>query len=155
MRGSRCVGVLRSQAGFGGNRPTILNDFLDQVLGNGKFYDLIAVHKFEEKSKAHFDDHLNFIRANYGKVTTQKGFAKRRFFCSAFAVACYAVVGIIGKSAQVAYSPEFFSPAGLYRDPTFGWLLGYLLPEGGSIPEEDPLLSATLWRDLQDVRWWQ
>lgn len=154
MQDSQCVGVLRSQANFGGDRPSKLNDFVANVWLQNRFYNLIAALDFKRSSEDYFDNQLEFIRTNYGKVTTDEEFAQQSFFCSAFVVACYTVVGIIGESAQVAYPPQFFSPAGLYQDPTFGWLLGYLIPEGGSVPADDPLLSATLWRDLQDVRWW-
>ena len=153
LQGSRCVGVLRSQLGFGGDRPDKLNKFIDAVCDNRKFYNLVAVVNFRRRSKEYFEDQLEFIRNNYGKVAAREKFETQSFFCSAFVVASYTVVGIIGESAQVAYPPEFFSPAGLYRDPTFGWLLGYLLP---SIPDKDPLLSeTTLWPDCQGARWWQ
>jgi hypothetical protein len=106
-------------------------------------------------SKDHFDNQLDFIRKNYGKVTSHDEFAEQSFFCSAFVVACYTVVGIIGDSAQVAYQPDNFSPGQLHQDPTFGWLLGFLVPEGGSVPEDDPVLTqATCWRDLMSEWWW-
>jgi hypothetical protein len=146
---------MRSQIGFGGKRPDDLKAFIDQVLYRKRFYNLIAAYNLERDSKCYFDNQLEFIRRNYGEITSHEKFSEKSFFCSAFVVACFSVVGIIGESAQVAYPPEFFSPAGLYREPTFGWLLGYLLPEGGSIPDADPLLSATtLWRDCPDARWW-
>jgi hypothetical protein len=154
IRGSACVGVLRTQLGFGGNRPDRLNDFIGAVIKGKKFYNLVAAHNFERDGKNYFDNQLEFIRTNYGKVSPREKFAAMSFFCSGFVVACYSVVGIIGPTAQVAYPPEFFSPAGLYRDPTFGWLLGYLIPEGGSIPGNDPLLEMTLWRDCLAARWW-
>lgn len=155
IEGCRCVAVLRSQLGFGGGRPRKLNEFVDAVLKHGRFYDLIAVTGFEKASKQYFDDQLEFVRNNYGKVTSDEEFARQSFFCSAFVVACYSVVGVIGPTAQIAYLPNAFSPGSLYQDPTFGWLLGYLVPEGGSVPEDDPVVTqATLWRDLPDCRWW-
>lgn len=155
IEGNRCIAVLRSQLGFGGNRPRKLNEFVDAVLKHGRFYDLIAVIGFEKTSKQYFDDQLELIRNNYGKVTSDEEFARQSFFCSAFVVACYSVVGVIDPTAQIAYLPDAFSPGSLYQDPTFGWLLGYLIPEGGAVPEDDPvLIRATLWRDLLDCRWW-
>lgn len=124
------------------------------MIKQGNFYNLTAVLDIEQSSREYFDNQLEFIRRNYGTVTTQEEFAKQSFFCSAFVVACYAVVGVIGESAQTAYPPEFFSPAGLYTDPTFGWLLGYLVPEGGSVPASDPVQWQTRWRDIPDARWW-
>jgi hypothetical protein len=70
-------------------------------------------------------------------------------------LACHQAAGIIDNSAQVAYPPEYFSPAHLYEDATFGWLFGYLLPEGGSVPSNDPLLlKSTLWREIDERPWW-
>ena len=134
LLGSQCVAVLRSQLGFGHDRPTKLNEFVAAVLESGKFYNLIAAATFPKRSADYFANELDFVRKNYGKVTSHEEFAEQRFFCSAFVVACYAVVGIIGETAQVAYKPNFFSPGHLYQDCIFGWLLGYLLPEDGSIP---------------------
>lgn len=155
MQGNQCVAVLRSQLGFGADRSRKLNQFIASVLGQRKFYDFIAVARFKKRSAEYFDNQLEFVRENYGKATSHEEFAEQSFFCSAFVVACYTVVGIIGGTAQVAYQPNNFSPGKLGEDPTFGWLLGYLVPAGGAIPTDDPLLTqATLWRDCQDVRWW-
>lgn len=155
IEGSGCVAVLRSQLGFDGDRPRRLNEFVDSVLAESRFYDLIGAVNFGKAAKSHREKQLNFIRCNYGKVTSSDEFAKRSFFCSAFVVACYSVAGVIGPSAQVAYVPDMFSPGNLHQDPIFGWVLGYLLPEGGSVPDDDPLQTqGTLWRDQQDCRWW-
>jgi hypothetical protein len=73
-----------------------------------------------------------------------------------FVTACYEAVGIIGPSAQVAYPAEFFSPANLYQDATFGWLLGYRVPMNGEVPQDDPVFTnATLWRDIEETPWWE
>lgn len=155
IAGSGCVAVLRSQYGFGGQRPRQLNAFVDSVLAQGRFYDLLGAVNFGKASKQHEGDQLDFIRRNYGQVTSNEEFAKQSFFCSALVVACYSVAGVIGPSAQVAYVPAMFSPGSLHQDPTFGWLLGYLVPEGGSVPDDDPVQTqGTLWRDLMDCRWW-
>ena len=155
MQGNQCIAVLRSQLGFSGDRPSRLNKFVGAVLEHKKFYDFIAVDSFSKRSADYFVNQLEFVRKNYGEVTSHEEFAEQTFFCSAFVVACYAVAGVIGETAQVAYQPNNFSPGHLSEDPTFGWLLGYLIPEGGAIPPDDPLLTqATLWRDCQDVRWW-
>lgn len=148
LQGIRCVAVLRSQYGFGADRQSTLVKFVDAVLENRLFYDFKGIGKFRKHSADYFNNQLEFIRKNYGKFTTPDEFSKQRFFCSAFVVACYAVVGIIDECAQVAYQPESFSPGHLYRNPTFGWLLGYLVPEGGTVPSDDPALETTLWRDL-------
>ena len=90
----------------------------------------------------------------FGKVTSKEEFARQSYFCSALVVACYTISGVIEGSAEAAYPPDVFSPADLYRDPTFGWFLGYLARDADSIPADDPLMAMTLWRDHQDMRWW-
>ncbi|MEH7830483.1 hypothetical protein [Gemmobacter denitrificans] len=155
LHGSRCIAVLRSQCGFGEYHRQKLAAFVAAVNANAKFYDLISVLKFKTESTAYFENQLEFIRENFGRHTLSEEYARQSFFCSAFIVACYSVVGIIHETAQVAYQPDFFSPGHLCKDPTFGWLLGYLVPDGGSVPHDDPaLLNATLWRDCPDLRWW-
>ena len=155
LESSLCVGVLRSQIGFGHDRPNKLVAFVEDVQKNKSLYNLVAVLDFKKRSKNYVESQLSFIRENYGKITPYKKFTKMSFFCSAFVVACYCVVGIIGNTAQAAYKPEFFSPAGLYRDPTFGWLLGYLVPDGGVVPDDDPLLiEATQWSQNLNAKWW-
>lgn len=155
LENSLCVGVLRTQCTFGNERKNKLCSFIEEVCKSKRFYNLIAAYNFEKNSKNYFDDQLSIIRENYGKYTTDDEFSKQSFFCSAFVVACYSVVGIIAANAQTAYLPEAFSPAALYRDPTFGWLLGYILPEGGSVPDDDPLLTeTTLWSQHSSNQWW-
>jgi hypothetical protein len=155
MRGAQCVAVLRTQLGFGPRRAFELDAFVTSVVGSRKLYDLLGVRSFEERWAERSHNELDFLRANYGKVTTKEAFAKRSFFCSAFIVACYTVVGLIGASAQAAYPPDYFAPGHLFEDPTFGWLLGYLVPDHGAVPADDPLLTqATLWRDNLSARWW-
>lgn len=149
---SLCVAVLRSQAVFSAEREHRLNGFVDTVIGRRKFYDFITAINFEKNRDANLITQLEYIRENYGKTTSVEDFAKQSFICSAFVVACYSVVGIIGETAQAAYKPNDFAPGHLGKDPTFGWLLGYLVPRDGSIPDDDPLLvTATLWRDVQSL----
>ena len=155
LEDSLCVGVLRTQLVFGCDRVNKLRSFVEEVLQSRKFYNLVAANNFQKNSKSYFDNQLSFIRENYGKYTPYDEFAKQSFFCSAFVVACYSVVDIISATAQVAYLPEAFSPASLYCDSTFGWLLGHIIPEGGSVPCDDPLLTkATLWSQNSSVKWW-
>ncbi|WP_271518438.1 hypothetical protein [Bradyrhizobium sp. CCBAU 53380] len=155
LEDSLCIAVLRTQLGFTEDRPDRLLEFVEAVLGNKKFYNALAAARVPSRNRDYFDNQIEFVRKNYGKVTSTEEFAKQSFFCSAFVVACYSVVGIIGETAQAAYQPNSFAPGHLLDDPSFGWLLGYLIPEGGSLPPDDPLLAiATLWCDNQEARWW-
>jgi Permuted papain-like amidase enzyme, YaeF/YiiX, C92 family len=149
-----CIGVLRTQYGFDGPRPQKLREFIDELISQKAKYDLSGVLNFTKKNQAYFQDQLDIINRNYGQVTPRDKFIKRSYFCSALVVACYTIVGIIGESAQVAYPPDVLSPASLYRDPTFGWFLGYLSPAGHQVPAQDPLESIMSWRDAADARWW-
>jgi hypothetical protein len=155
LRGRSYAAVMRSQMGFGGSRTTKLSTFVSDVEGKRKFYNLFSVIGFERRSKRYFETQMEFIRDNYGIAKSAAEFSRESFFCSAFVVACFAVVGIIGETAQSAYQPDSFSPGHLALDPTFGWLLGYLISDGCSVPEDDPLLvTATQWRDHPGPHWW-
>ncbi len=157
LEGSLCVGVLRTQMGFGADRRTKLLDFVDAVVAQGLPFHRSGLIHFQDNSRAFFDQQLEIIAQNYGKSATPKELAAKAYFCSGFVTACYEAVGIIDDTAQVAYPPEFFSPAHLYEHNTFGWLLGYLLPDADdtSDPSDDPLRFATNWNDLLDIKWWQ
>ncbi|MBN8918309.1 MAG: hypothetical protein J0I31_22205 [Rhizobiales bacterium] len=153
---SECVGVLRSQLGFNGERPAALASFVKSVIAEAKPFHWHALVSFTDESREFFDHALERVRDNYGQVATSAELAARSYFCSGFVVACLQAVKLIGESAQVAYPPEYFSPAHLHSDPAFGWLLGFLLPPGGSIPHDDPLLAqATRWADIDEVPWWE
>ena len=102
MKGSLCVAVFRSQLGFSKDRQDKLNRFVEAVIGRRKFYNLLGVFNFEKHRNEYFSKQIEFIAKNYGKATSLDGFSKQRFFCSAFVVACYSVVGIIGETAQSA-----------------------------------------------------
>jgi hypothetical protein len=155
IKDSMYVAVLRSHYRFETERRTKLDEFVNDVIHQNKFYDFVTAANFNRKSTEYFEKQLQFVRDNYAKIDFGEEFEKRSYICSAFVVACYLVVGIIDKTAYSAYVPEFFSPGHLSRDPTFGWLLGYLVVEGETVPADEPLLSqATLWKDHQDVRWW-
>jgi len=155
LEGSVCVAVLRSQAGFGKERQAKLHAFVDAVISQRVPFHRQAVINFGDASRVFFDNQLDHVRDNFGRYSTAEQLAAKSFFCSGFVVACYQAVGIIDNSAQVAFPPEFFSPAKLYQEATFGWLLGYLIPQGGFVPPDDPLMNhATLWRDIEEKPWW-
>ncbi|WP_428427304.1 hypothetical protein [Pararhizobium sp.] len=150
---AKYVAVLRSQAVFGQGRKQALQDFVDDVVRNNKFYNILSLSNFIGSQDDHFANQLQYIAENYGKSSSNDELAIQRFICSAFVVACYTAVGIIDKTAQVAYTPEYFSPGHLAADPTFGWLLGYLVPHGETVPDDDPCRSSAAWKDTGS-RWW-
>lgn len=156
LHGYLWVGVVRTQMGFGEARQKKLYEFVDAVIANGRLFHRSALIHFQEDSRTFFDQQLEIIRENFGKSASLEELAAKAYFCSGFITACYEAVGIIDESAQAAYPPEFFSPAKLYEDSTFGWVLGYVMPNGGpgSIPHDDPLLFATSWDDHFDIKWW-
>jgi hypothetical protein len=148
LKGASHVGVLRSQAGFGSERAAQLNEFIDQVIENGRLYDFQGALAWQRANRNFLASQMEYIARHYGEFKTNEEMAKSEFFCSALIVACFTAVGIIGETAQVAYPPDVTAPGGLYADPTFGWFLGFLVPEGNSVPDSDPLLSITSWSDI-------
>jgi uncharacterized protein YycO len=149
------IGVLRSQLGFSGERPIALREFVESLIRNGAWYDFRGIRDFNTVKTKFKEELLNILERDYGKVTANDELARRSYFCSALVVACYAAVGLIDGTAKLAYKAEAFSPADLHEDDTFGWVLGYITADEKDIPSDDPLMTKTLWRDLQDARWWQ
>ncbi len=142
--------------GFGEVRRNRLREFVNAVIAQGRRFHVNALIHFQEASRSYFDQEIDAIQKNFGKSSSLEELAARAYFCSGFITACYEAVGIIDESAQAAYPPEFFSPANLYENSTFGWVLGYLMLDGedGDIPSDDPLLLATSWGDHLDIKWW-
>jgi hypothetical protein len=71
------------------------------------------------------------------------------YFCSEFVAAAFIAVGILDKSAAVAYPPEKVSPIGLSKDPTYGLFCGYLAaPAKASIPETDEFYYETTFAEI-------
>ena len=77
--------------------------------------------EFKERKAKFEDELLAIMERDHGKFATNDELAKRKYFCSALIVACYAAVGVIDATAQLAYRAEAFSPGDLHRDDTFGW----------------------------------
>ncbi|MGD9714777.1 MAG: hypothetical protein AB7V46_22355 [Thermomicrobiales bacterium] len=150
------IGVLRSQMGFLEDRAATVRDFVEQLVKEGAGYDWQGVTTFEGRQANFYATVMKELAANYGKVTPKDELLKQRYFCSALVVACYIVAGVIGDTAHVVYPPDVFSPGDLHRDATFGWVLGYLVPPGSSVPENDPLLFEMHWKDSNpEQRWWE
>jgi hypothetical protein len=148
------IGVFRSQLGFSEGRVEALQTFADVLIASHTKYDLRGALK-QKQTKTQFEEELlGLLTQHYGKVVSKEEFEQRSYFCSALVVACYTVSGVIGDTAQLAYKADAFSPADLHEDPTFGWFLGYITADRNQIPPDDPLMAATLWRDLSDARWW-
>jgi hypothetical protein len=153
LKGQR-IGVLRSQLGFADNRARRVRQFVEALVAQDAKYDFRGALSFQGAHKTFYEDILNEISKNYGKSKPATALSKRCYFCSALVVASYIAAEIIDGTAQVAYPPDVISPGDLHRDPAFGWFLGYLIEEGATIPDNDPLQFLTLWRDNQEVRWW-
>jgi len=134
--------------GFGSAREAQLNDFVDLVIENGRQYDFVGALAWPHTNRNFLNSQMSNIARRYGEFNTNEEIAKSAFFCSALVVACFTAVNIIGATAQVAYPPSAVSPGGLYTDPTFGWLLGFLVPEGNQVPGDDPILTVTQWSDI-------
>lgn len=151
---SNIIGVFRSQLGFSESRVQALQTFAKTLIANDSTYDLRGALK-QKQTKSQLEEQLlDLLTQHYGKVVSKEEFEQRSYFCSALVVACYTVSGVIGNTAQLAYKADAFSPADLHEDPTFGWFLGYITADRNQIPPDDPLMTATLRRDLSDARWW-
>lgn len=147
LEGSMYAAVMRSQNGWGAGRVAKLNEFAQKVAAAGIPFHKRGLMRFSAASESFFDNQLAIVSSNYGQSKTVEQLAACSYFCSGFVTACYEAVGIIGETAQVAFPPEVYSPKHLYEDPTFGWLLGYIVPSGAFVPSDDPTLTVTRWCD--------
>jgi hypothetical protein len=148
------VGVLRSQCGFGKQRVTLLQNFISNLEKSSSKYDFFGAVKYASTRSKFQNEMLELLSKRFGEFSSDEELAKQRYFCSALVVACYTVVGIIGKSAQIAYPPNIHAPGDLVNDPTFGWVLGFLVSEDVQFLDDDPLLSQTMWKDQMSIKWW-
>lgn len=147
-----CIAVLRSQQGFDAARAQQLKDFAAAM--QDALYNAAGALALPQRSESFFADQLDIITRDYGRYQSLEDFKRQSYFCSSFVVACYSAVGVIDASAQAAYPPGVFSPGQLHRDATFGWLMGYLLPPGGTVAADDPVQHLMQWRNAPECRWW-
>jgi hypothetical protein len=151
LQSSAYAAVMRSQCGWSEERVVELRVFAEKVAANAIPFHRRGLVRFSAVSESFFDNQLTIISERFGDFKTVDQLAAASYFCSGFVTACYAAVGIIGNSAQVVYPAEVYSPKHLYEDPTFGWLLGYLLTPGANVPLDDPTLKVTRWADIDDL----
>lgn len=82
-----------------------------------------------------------------GQNTDQTDFGP--FFCSELVVACYINSGFIHPSAAVVISPGTYAPADLAREPTFGYLVGFLAFDPNTeIPADDPMMCMARYSNI-------
>lgn len=148
LDGSMYAAVMRSQHGWGEGRVAKLNEFAQSATKAGVPFHKRGLINFSKASQNFFDNQFAIISSNYGEYRTVEQLSACSYFCSGFVIACYEAVGIIDETAQVAFPPDVYSPKHLHEDPTFGWLLGYLVPSGSSVPTDDPALTVTRWVDI-------
>jgi uncharacterized protein YycO len=149
LDGAAHVGVLRSQMIFTPKRVKKLNEFIDAVVESGERYNLRDARNWENNKNEFLAGQMEHIARHYGEFKLSDEMAKAAYMCSSLIVACFAAVGIIDEKAQCAFPPPTFAPANLHDGTTFGWTLGYLVPEGSSVPATDPLRMIMQWKDAK------
>lgn len=139
------IGVIRSQYGFGPERREILHDFASQLVANKARYDLRGVLNFVGIRRDAYWKSIDAILAGASDI---KGDQRTRYFCSALVARIWCVVGIADASAWHLFLRNLISPGGIVGDVNFGWFLGYLVPSGMTVPDDDPLQRVTAWKDV-------
>jgi hypothetical protein len=139
------VGVIRSQYEFGHERVKILRDFANQLLENNARYDTLGVLQFVGIKSDVYKDNIAAILSGAADI---RGNARTRYFCSALVARVYCVVGIADESAWSIFLHDLKSPGDIQIDVNFGWFLGYLIPPGTTVPDDDPLQKGTSWRKV-------
>lgn len=145
------IGVLRSQMGFTADRVDQMREFIDMLIARKTKYDWSAVVAFNQTRKRHFIDLMDNLRTGNARISAMDEFKQRDYFCSALVVAIWCVCGILGESKWPIYNPDAFSPGDLHRDVSLGWVLGYLVADGVTVPADDPLRQLTQWATIRQI----
>ena len=146
------IGVLRSQTPFTDCKK--LNEFADILIKGKSKYDFLGVFNVIKQRKLLDENMLKIVNENYEKSILDEKYEKSAYFCSGLVVACYCVAGPIGSSARIIYNPAAYAPGHLYKQPTFGWVLGYLDEGSLDTPDDDPLQFETRWDAQSAPHWW-
>ena len=145
------VGVLRSQLGFTADRVQDVRDFIELLIARKAKYDWSGVISLHPIYKRYFAKIVNNFTCGNTAISSLAELSQRNYFCSALIVACWCVSGMLHNSTWGVYKPDSLSPGDLHRDVTFGWVLGYLMANGVSVPKDDPLQALTQWADIRQI----
>lgn len=145
VRRSGYVAVIRSQMGFGASRVEILRDFADQLVKQKARYDLSGVLKFVGMRDKTYQENIEAVLSGAEDI---RGSKRTKYFCSALVARIWCVVGIMDQTAWSLMLKNLIAPGDIPSDVNFGWFLGYLIPQGTKIPEDEPMLMSTAWKDV-------
>ena len=139
------IGVIRSQLGFKPEHEKILHDFADQLVKNKARYDLRGVLQFIGINSQIYQDNIKAILSGTANI---RGDERTRYFCSALVARIWCIVGIAHESAWSLFLRDLISPGDIPGDVNFGWFLGYLIPPGTTVPDDDPMQHGTIWSEV-------
>jgi hypothetical protein len=139
------IGIVRSQYEFGPERVEVLHDFANQLVKNKARYDTLGVLQFIGIKSNVYRDNIAAVLAGAADI---RGDARTRYFCSALVARTYCIVGIADESAWSIFLGSLKSPGDIPLDINFGWFLGYLIPPGTTVPNDDPMQKGTIWKEV-------
>ena len=103
-----------------------LKGFLDKAIQNNVRYDRGSAEELMERRADHHLTLLAKLHAHFLDGLEPQSHEKLKYICSEFIVACFTGVGFIKPNARILYQCDTYTPADLGRDPTFGFLVGYI-----------------------------
>lgn len=139
------IGVMRSQLGFGIERQHILQDFAKQLVEQKARYDFRGVLQFVGPRSQAYHDNISAILAGADSI---RGNERTRYFCSALVARTWCIVGIADESAWSLFLRDLISPGDIPGNVNFGWFLGYLISSGTTVPDCEPMVAGTIWREV-------
>lgn len=143
LRATRYAAVLRNPSIWNSANLKLVRDFLDGCLANHRSYDLAALDTFSIRRDDHRLNLLDNLYAHFEKGLKPHDHRKLKYLCSELVVATFVEVGVIHPSAAIVYQCDAYSVGDLVRDPTFGYLVGYLKADGrGEIPPDSEFASS-------------
>ena len=143
LRAKHRVAVLRNPHIWTSAKLQLLRGFLDNCLANHRSYDEAALDSFSARRDEHRLNLLDRLYAHFENGLPPKDHRKLEYLCSELVVAAFVEAGVIQPSAAIVYQCDTYSVGDLVRDPTFGYLLGYLKTEvRGVIPSDAEFASS-------------
>jgi len=152
LNSSQYIAIFRNPYIWSPERLQAFRQFLDDALANRRRYDMHAAETFEFRRDEHRLNLLAKLYDHFENGLSPDNHNKLQYICSDLVVAAFVEIGFIQPSAAIVYKGDAYSAGDLGRDPTFGFFVGYLKPEGTEgIPVDDEFANKVTLGDLTVV----
>lgn len=144
------VAVLRHPDAWTDDRVQALRDYSAALHALGAKYNYVGAAAFLTNSKVTWQAGLTEALQRYFEQGEPQAVTKYGpFFCSELVVACFVHGGFIAPSAAVLMNASFQAPGDILKEPTFGYLVGFLSKDPNfEVLNDDPLRHAAKYHDI-------